>query len=70
MSCPYFKEGYVGVCAASESMYVPSINKLETCCFREGYRRCTNLVAFLSVRGPSAAHTEFRPLKEKLNEQI
>ena len=43
MSCPYFKEGYVGVCIASESMYIPSIVRMETHCFKEHYRLCPNL---------------------------
>ncbi len=45
MSCPYFKEGYVGACTASESIYIPSIARMELYCFKEGYRFCPNLVA-------------------------
>jgi hypothetical protein len=72
MSCPYFKEGYVGVCVASESMYVPSINKLETNCFSEEYRCCTNLAAYLCGRGtgPGTSRGENRTLMGLLSEHI
>jgi len=43
MSCPYFKEGYAGVCIASESIYVPSIARMEIYCFTEHYELCPNL---------------------------
>jgi len=33
--CPFFKNGYFGVCAASGSNHVPSIAEMEEYCFRE-----------------------------------
>jgi hypothetical protein len=45
MSCPYFREGYIGVCIAIKEMHVPSIESLETYCFSEHYRLCPNLVS-------------------------
>ena len=51
MSCPYFREGYVGVCVAFELMYVPSIARLETYCFNEHYRLCPSLATYMP--GPS-----------------
>ncbi len=47
MSCPYYKEGYFGVCTASESTHVPNIEKMETYCFSECYRLCPDLAASL-----------------------
>jgi len=40
MSCPYFEEGYVGSCDASETKYIPSIERMETFCFKPVYRLC------------------------------
>lgn len=40
MSCPYFEEGYVGSCGASETTYIPSIERMETYCFKPVYRLC------------------------------
>lgn len=40
MSCPYFEEGYVGTCGASETTYVPSIERMENFCFKAAYRLC------------------------------
>jgi hypothetical protein len=37
MSCPYFEEGYIGTCGASESRYVPSIERMEIHCFKQTY---------------------------------
>ena len=57
MSCPYYKVGYFGVCAASALMYVPSIKEMERHCFNDDYRRCQNLAAYMfgqqSVHGIS-----------------
>jgi hypothetical protein len=47
MSCPYFKEGFVGVCVAFELMYIPSITRMETYCFNEHYRLCPNLGSYM-----------------------
>jgi hypothetical protein len=38
MSCPYFKDGYFGICVAFESMYIPGIEKMETYCFSDQHR--------------------------------
>ena len=43
MSCPYFEEEYIGTCGASESRYAPSIDKMETYCFKQTYRLCPTL---------------------------
>ncbi|MBA4371531.1 MAG: hypothetical protein C0402_01575 [Thermodesulfovibrio sp.] len=40
MSCPYFEEGYAGSCSASETTLVPSIERMETYCFKPAYRLC------------------------------
>jgi len=40
MGCPYFEEGYFGICCASKSRYVPSIEKMEQYCFKKIYRLC------------------------------
>jgi hypothetical protein len=47
MSCPHYKAGYFGVCAASASMYVPSIDEMERHCFHNDYRLCLNLSTYL-----------------------
>ena len=35
MTCHYFKEAYLGFCNASETLHVPSINEMETHCFKD-----------------------------------
>lgn len=40
MSCPYFKEGYFGICVAPEAIHVPAIAEMETFCFKEYYEAC------------------------------
>ena len=47
MSCPYFKEGYIGTCGASASGYIPRIERMETYCFKQTYRLCPNLAEYL-----------------------
>lgn len=42
MSCPFFKEGYIGYCSASNFPYVPSIFELEQNCFKESFEHCAN----------------------------
>ena len=39
MACPYFREEYVGFCAAMNRLYVPSIAKMEQQCFK-AYEQC------------------------------
>lgn len=40
MSCPLFKQEYVGACAACESPHIPSIAELERYCFRADFGNC------------------------------
>jgi len=42
MTCPYFKEGYFGVCDAPDSTHVPTIAEMETFCFKASYEGCPN----------------------------
>ena len=42
MSCPYFKEGYFGICVAPDAIHVPSIAEMEKFCFRVRYESCPN----------------------------
>lgn len=42
MSCPFFKEAYVGYCGATAFPYIPSICELEHHCFKDGFESCTN----------------------------
>jgi len=56
MSCPYFEEGYIGTCGASESRYVPNIEKMETYCFKQTYRLCPTLSAYLHENDMAMAH--------------
>jgi len=46
MSCPYFQKGYFGTCGASASKYIPSIERMETYCFKETYGLCPTLAAY------------------------
>ncbi|MDA8434195.1 MAG: hypothetical protein M0Z60_14720 [Nitrospiraceae bacterium] len=43
MSCPYFREGYFGICVAPDAVHVPNIQELESFCFRTWYTRCPSL---------------------------
>lgn len=43
MSCPYFKEGYFGICVAPNAVHVPSIEEMEKFCFRSWHRVCPNI---------------------------
>ena len=43
MSCPYFKEGYFGVCVAPDAIHVPGIEEMERFCFRSWYGNCPNI---------------------------
>jgi hypothetical protein len=42
MSCPYFREGYFGICVAPDAIHVPSITEMETLCFKARYAACPN----------------------------
>ena len=62
MNCPYFDEGYFGTCGASESRYVPSIERMETYCFKKAYRRCPTLSEYLYDNDMAIANY---PLRKK-----
>ncbi len=64
MGCPYFEEGYVGTCGASESKYIPTIAKMETYCFKEVYRLCPILSAYLFE---DDIEMDIRDRKEEVN---
>jgi hypothetical protein len=67
MSCPFLKEGYVGICTASENVYIPSIARMETWCFSRGHESCPTVISYqirtlrekncqdLSIKGDKAA---------------
>jgi hypothetical protein len=42
MSCPYFKQGYFGVCVAPDAIHVPDIGEMQSFCCRPYYRGCPN----------------------------
>lgn len=39
MTCPYFRDEYVGLCTAKKRPYVPSIDEMERYCFKV-YEQC------------------------------
>jgi hypothetical protein len=43
MSCPYFKEGYFGVCDAPNAIHVPTIAEMEAFCIKVYYESCPTL---------------------------
>lgn len=47
MSCPYFEEGYIGTCKASEPTHVPTIEVMERYCFKKTYGQCPMLTSSL-----------------------
>lgn len=63
MSCPYFDEGYIGTCCASASRYVPTLERMETYCFKPTYRLCPTLSEYLYENDIAMAHC---PPKKKL----
>jgi hypothetical protein len=42
MSCPYFKEGYFGICVAPDAIHVPGLAEMESFCFRDDHHACPN----------------------------
>ncbi len=60
MSCPYFDEGYIGTCSASESRYVPSIERMETYCFKKTFRLCPTLSEYLYENDMAMANYPLR----------
>jgi len=58
MSCPYFKEGYFGICDAPDAIHVPAIAELESFCFRDHYHACPHLSGVNKSGGTEmASHT-------------
>jgi len=60
MSCPYFDEGNFSTCSASESRYVPSIERMETYCFKKTYRFCPTLSEYLFENDMAMANYHLR----------
>ena len=59
VSCPYFKEGYFGICVAPDAIHVPSIAEMETWCFRVSYESCPKFP------GEQAGYQKGEPLSPK-----
>ncbi len=55
MSCPYFKEGYFGICVAPEAIHVPAIAEMEAFCFKEYYEACPNFSGSEEIGSPEMA---------------
>ena len=47
MRCPYFDAGNIGTCGISVSNHIPSIDTMETYCFKQTYRLCPVLADYL-----------------------
>ncbi len=45
VSCPFFKEGYFGICVASDTVRVPGISEMENFCFKASYKSCPSFDA-------------------------
>ncbi len=59
MSCPYFKEGYFGLCVAPEAIHVPGITEMESFCFKEHYQTCPSFSDVKEIGGAGmASHAE------------
>ncbi len=67
MNCPYFDEGYFGTCGASQSRYVPTIERMETYCFKKAYRLCPTLSKYLCDNDIAMANY---PLRKKLFQPV
>lgn len=50
MNCPYFKEGYFGICDAPDAIHVPSIVEMESFCFKAHHKACPNFSCVKKVR--------------------
>ncbi len=68
MSCPYFKEGYFGICVAPapDAIHVPSIDEMERLCFRSWYYLCPNIAYLKATEDKGRSHAsgalhELRP---------
>jgi hypothetical protein len=67
MGCPYYEVGYFGTCAASETVYVPSIKRMETCCFQKTYRLCPTLSEYLYENDMAMANRPPEPRISRLS---
>ncbi len=65
MSCPYFKEGYFGICVAPDAIHVPNIAEMEAFCFRVTYECCPNFEVSKTQEVPASHRTE--DLQERLS---
>jgi hypothetical protein len=63
MSCPYFKEGYFGICVAPDAIHVPSIDEMERLCFRSWYSICPNIAFLKGVENGGKSCAARGPLK-------
>jgi hypothetical protein len=61
MSCPFFKEDYIGFCGASDFPYIPSIIELEQTCFKDSFKSCVNFNNLLVTENNRTC--EFNTLK-------
>jgi len=63
MPCPYFKQmNDVGVCSASKSAFIPSIDKMEHFCFQEAFHACT---FFKSSASEERVNEQWQVIPEK-----
>ena len=50
MTCPYFKEGYFGICVAPDAIHVPDIAEMQSFCLRSHYELCPSFSVGANVR--------------------
>lgn len=55
MRCPYFDEGDIGRCSLSVPRHVPSIDTMETYCFKPTFRLCPVLADYLDEKDMAIA---------------
>ncbi|MGD0885166.1 MAG: hypothetical protein ABSA46_09900 [Thermodesulfovibrionales bacterium] len=60
--------GYFGICVAFESMYISSIEKMETYGFSDQYRFCPDLATYVSGKGmkPAISHEDDKSLVRRV----
>ena len=63
MSCPYFREGYFGICVAPDAIHVPGIDEMERFCFRSWYGNCPNIAFFKDSQNREESCTNNGPHK-------
>jgi len=49
MSCPFFKEDYIGFCSASNFPYTPAIREMEQRCFSDSFDSCATFSDLLET---------------------